>query len=174
MSEQHGGAAGFSLIEAMVAMCILTVGAVGMAAVFLNGMQAATSSPNELIATQKAAEAIESVFGARDSHSITWAQLRNASYGGIFVNGARPMKVAGADGVVNTSDDGAVESVTLPGIDQMIGTGDDKVETLVNFTREIRIVDVTQDLRSITVIITYQSGAMTQKYTLTSFISSYA
>lgn len=165
---------GVSLIETMIAMLVLTVGAIGMASVFLYGMQSAASSPNELIATQKAAEAMESVIAARDSHIFTWAQLRNVSEGGIFLNGAKSMKVAGADGILNTSDDGAVETVLLPGPDQLLGTADDRTETLSGFTREITIVNVTTSLRSIAVTITYQAGSTSRTYTLTGYMSAYS
>ena len=171
---------GLSLVETMIAMLVLTVGAVGMAAVFLKGMQAAGSSPTELVATQKAAEAIESVFSARDSHTITWDKLRNANQG-IFVKDPQSMLVAGDDGILGTSDDGkegpqsgVLETVVLPGPDQLIGTADDRKETLHGFTREIRITDVEDDLRLITVIITYPAGGTTRKYTLTSYISAVA
>ena len=145
-----------------------------MAGIFVQGMQKTASSPAELIATQKAAEAIESVFSARDSHSITWAQLRNQAQGGIFNNGPKPMTMDGRDGVVDTADDGAVESVTLPGVDQRLGTADDVTKTLSDFTREIKITDVSTDLRSITVTITFKDGVNTRSYTLTALISSFA
>jgi len=174
MPDRIGSERGVSLIETMIAMLVLTVGAIGMASVFLYGMQSATSSPNELVATQKASEAIESVFGARDSHTITWAQLRNTGDGGIFLPGPQPMRLAGADGVLDTADDGAVESVVYPGPDQLLGTADDKTETLSSFTREIAIADINTNLRSITVTITYQAGSVTRTYSLTAYISAYA
>lgn len=165
---------GVSLIETMIAMLVLTVGAVGMASVFLYGMQSATSAPNELIATQKAAEAVESVFSARDSHTILWDQLRNVADGGVFLPGPRDMKIAGNDGILNTSDDGAIESVELPGHDQLLGTDDDVTETLNSFTREIAISDLSTTLREITVVITYQAGSVSRRYTLTAVISAFA
>ena len=165
---------GVSLIETMIAMLVLTVGAIGMASVFLYGMQSATSSPNELVATQKASEAMESVFAARDSHILTWAQLQNVADGGIFLGGAKSMKLAGADGILNTADDGAVESVLFPGPDQLLGTADDKTDTLSAFTREILIARISDDLRSVTVTITYPSGTATRTYTLTAYMSSFA
>jgi Tfp pilus assembly protein PilV len=166
--------AGFSLIETMFAIGVLSVAALGMAGIFAQGMQKTASSPGELLATQKAAEAIESVFSARDSHSITWTQLRNVSQGGIFLDGAKPMTTDGPDGVVGTADDGPVESVVLPGPDQQLGTADDKTVTLSAFTRQIAIADISTDLRSITVTITYKSGATTRSYTLTALISTFA
>jgi type II secretory pathway pseudopilin PulG len=166
---------GFSLLETVFAIGILSVGALGMAGTFTTGMQRTLSSPNELIATQKAAEAIESVFSARDSHTIAWAQLRNEAYGGIFLNGPQPLKTAGADGVVNTHDDGpAIESFDLPGKDQLLGTPDDVTQTLDGFTREIKIADISDDLRSVTVTVIYKAGAETRSYSLTAYISTWA
>jgi hypothetical protein len=183
MRTQLQAESGISLVETMIAMLVLTVGAVGMAATFLQGMRTTGSSPAELVATQKAAEAIESVFSARDTRTISWEQLRNADQQGIFVKNAQPMLVAGDDGILGTGDDGKVgpqtgviESVVLPGPDQKIGTADDRTETLAGFTREIRISDVAgrQDLRLITVVIQYPAGGTKQKYTLTAYISAVA
>ena len=181
MQTQLRSESGISLIETMIAMLVLTVGAIGMAAMFLQGLRTTASSPSELVATQKAAEAIESVFSARDSHTITWNELRNTDQG-IFVKNPQPMMVAGTDGILGTADDGKVgnatgvlESVVLPGPDQDLSkTADNKTETLRGFTREIRISDVTDDLRLITVIIEYPAGATTQSYTLTTYISAIA
>ena len=165
---------GFSLLETIFAVSILSVGALGMAGVFAKGLQGTTSSPSELTATQKAAEGIESVFSARDSHSISWSQLRNQNRGGIFKNGPQPMTVAGVDGVLNTNDDGPVETVVMPGPDQRLNTADDVTKTLNDFTREIAIADISPDLRSITVTITYQVDGQPHTYTLTALISSFA
>jgi len=175
MSTATGDQSGFSLLETVFAIGVLSVGALGMAGIFTQGMQRTISSPNELIATAKAAEAVESVFSARDSHTIAWAQLRNESLGGIFLNGPQPLKTPGADGVVNTHDDGpGIESFDLPGPDQRLGTADDETKTLTAFTREITIVDLTDDLRSVTVTVTYKSGPDTRSYSITAYISTWA
>ena len=174
MDAPHKSESGFSLVETMVAIGVLTVGTLGVAGVFTVGVQRTASSPVELLATQKAGAAIESVFSARDSHMVTWAQLRNVNNGGIFLNGPQSMKVEGADGVVNTADDGAIETVVLPGRDQVLGTADDVTQTLSGYTREIRIADLSDDLRSVTVIVTYTMGGIAKSYTLTAYISSFA
>ena len=78
------------------------------------------------------------------------------------------------------ADDGPVETITLPGPDQRLGTPDDTVQTLSSYTREIKIVDILEptipdvNLRSITVTITYKSGATTRSYSLTALISNFA
>lgn len=166
--------AGTSLVETIVAIGVLTAGALGAAGALSHGMQLMTGSPGDLVATQKAAEAIESVFSARDSHILTWAQIRNVSDGGVFLNGAKQLKLPGVDGLINTGDDGAVETVRYPGRDQLEGTYDDVVETLDRYTREIRLEELSGDLRSITVTVTYQSGPATRTYSLTAYISNYA
>jgi len=173
---------GFSLVETVISLGVLTAGLLGAAAVLAQGMQKMTSSPGDVVTTQKAAEAIETVFAARDSHTLTWAQIRNVhgysgSDNGIFLDGPQSLRLPGADGVVNTTDDGDVETVTYPGPDQMIGTADDTTRVLDKYTREITIRDVPNEngaLRSITVTVTYQTGAVLKTYTLTTYISNFA
>jgi len=170
---------GFSLIETMIAVGILAVGLLGAAGLLAAGMQKIASSPRDLIATEKATEAIESVFSARDTHTLTWAQIRNVkgasgSDGGIFLDGARDLRAAGADGLLDTADDGAIETAVYPGRDGLFGTADDVTLNLSGFAREIRIRDVETNLRSITVIVSFRDGASTRTYTLTAYISSFA
>jgi hypothetical protein len=90
------------------------------------------------------------------------------------LDGLQPLTSAGNDGLVNTLDDGEVERETDPGLDNTLGTGDDKVITLDNFQREIEIRDIATNLRQIRIIISYRIGDLTREYILTSFISPYA
>jgi prepilin-type N-terminal cleavage/methylation domain-containing protein len=166
--------AGFSLVETMVSMLVLSVGVLGLSQAFVLGVQKALSSPYEVLATQKAAEAIESVFAARDSHTIAWAQMKNVADGGVFVGAATPMRLAGNDGVLNTADDGAIESYVFPGPDDYVGTPDDKTLTLDTFTRQIQIVELTPFIRHITVTITYPVNGQSKTYQVTALISQYA
>ncbi|HUU33187.1 MAG TPA: prepilin-type N-terminal cleavage/methylation domain-containing protein [Vicinamibacterales bacterium] len=174
MPTSSRSASGFSLVETLVSILILTVGVLGLTQAFISGVQKSTSAPYEVLATQKAAEAIESVFAARDSHIVTWAELRNAAQGGVFLNSATAMTTAGTDGILNTSDDGPVETFVYPGPDGFIGTLDDKTLTLDNFTRKIEIVDLSGFLRQITVTVTYPANGQTKSYSVTSLISQYA
>jgi type II secretory pathway pseudopilin PulG len=185
---------GFSLVETMIALGVLTVGVIGAAGILATGMQKLSSSPGDVVMMQKATEAIEAVFSARDSHRLTWAQLQNVfgasgSDGGIFTDGAQPLTLAGPDGLVDTTDDLAtIESIILPGHDQILGTADDVTQVLTQYTRTITIRNVLNDppgcsagpsaapcqLRSVTVTITYQNGTRTNSYTMTTFISAYS
>jgi prepilin-type N-terminal cleavage/methylation domain-containing protein len=166
--------AGMTLVETLIAMLVLTIGALGMAQAFLYGMSSVSTGPNELIATQKAGEAIESVFSARDTKTLTWAQLRNVSAGGVFLDGAQQIKTSGADGIVDTTDDGAVETVVLPGPDQQLGTADDIQQSLTNFKRQIQITDQSDTIRVVTVTITFPAGPTTRTYAVTVYMSSFS
>jgi type II secretory pathway pseudopilin PulG len=174
---------GFSLIEIMIALGVLTTGVLAAAAVLAAGLQNLSSSSGDAIVTQKAAQAVEAVFAARDSHKLTWSQIKNVngatgSDGGVFIDGPLPMNLSGSDGLVNTADDpNTVETTMLPGLDGLLNTGDDTKLTLIGYTREIKIRDVAGSngqLRSVEVKITYRSGTSTRTYTLVTFISAYA
>ena len=58
-------------------MSLLMVGLLGLAQVFYFGLAIVGTSSAQLIAREKAREAIESVHTARDTRVITWAQIRN-------------------------------------------------------------------------------------------------
>jgi type II secretory pathway pseudopilin PulG len=175
-------AQGFSLVETVVSLGVLTVGLLGAAAVMTTGMQNLSTSPADVIVTQKAAQAVEAVFSARDSHRLSWPQIRNihgvsGNDGGVFTDGPTGLLLPGNDGLVNTADDTTVESYAMPGKDQQLNTADDQTVTLSGYTREIAITDVAGEngeLRMITVTIVYQSGTTRRQYVLQTYISAYS
>ncbi len=172
------GQGGFTLIEAMIAIVVLTIGVVGVAIVFVRGFSLMGDSQDDLIARVKAQEAIESVFAGRDDQSLTWSQILNVSQGGIFVNGACPINDPGPDGVVGTADDcpnGNPEYIVLPGPDGVYGTADDIEVPLTKFSRTIVITPVgtNTNLRQITVTITYNSNGLARTYSITTYISPF-
>ncbi|NWG14767.1 MAG: prepilin-type N-terminal cleavage/methylation domain-containing protein [Acidobacteria bacterium] len=147
---------GFTIIETMISIIILGGGLLALALAFAQGLVTMSTSHSHQIAKEKAAEAIESVTTSRDTRVITWAQIRNVSRGGIFLDGAIQMRAPGTDGLVNTADDGALE----PGLD--------------DFTREIEIRDLAPNLRQIRVIVSYRIGHLQRQYQLISYVSSFA
>jgi type II secretory pathway pseudopilin PulG len=174
---------GFSLIELVFALGIVTVAVLGLAGVMAAGMRDLNSSPSHVIAAQKAAQAVEAVYAARDSHKLTWDRIKNVHGGtgsddGVFLDGPQAVHSSGPDGLVNTADDGsAVETTSFPGPDGMLGTTDDRILALDGYSREVNIRDVPNEsgqLRSITVTIGYPTGSGRQTYTLTTLISAYA
>jgi prepilin-type N-terminal cleavage/methylation domain-containing protein len=173
---------GFSLIEVMVAMGIMSAGLMALVGVFALGVAKMSTSSPMLIAREKAREAVESVHAARDTGELAWNTVFNASSGGVFLNGAQPMKTPGADGLVNTADDGAVEKIRKPGKDGILDTADDEIVPLTDFTREIVISTMNYDngagvnpnLRQVVVNIRYKVENAWRVYTLTTYVSSYS
>jgi type II secretory pathway pseudopilin PulG len=170
---------GFSLIETMFAMGILATALLSLAAVFALGLNHLAGSTASLIAREKAREAVESVHTARDTRVITWAQIHNVDRGGVFLVGPQPLRTPGPDGLVNTADDGELESALDAGADNILGTADDVRMPLAGYTRQIEIRDIVNsegtvnaNLRELRVTIGYQVAGTRRTYVLTTYISS--
>jgi prepilin-type N-terminal cleavage/methylation domain-containing protein len=169
---------GFTLIETIVAVVILSFGILSLAATMADSIAYMNGSQADYIAQQKAEEGVESVFFARDSKLYTWAQIENASNGGIFLDGPAPLLHPGANGIVGTIQDQAnnPDVIVEPGPDGVLGTADDIRLPLSNFTRQIVITDVPNEpnLRQIQITIQYTAGRFRRQYTLTSYISAFS
>lgn len=176
--KQRASSAGFSLIEAVIAIAVLSFGILALAATMADGIAFMKGSNDDYIAQQKAEEAIESVFFARDSKLYTWAQIANTPNGGIFLVGPQPLLQAGPDGIVGTADDlaNSPDVIIKPGPDGILGTADDILIPLSNFTRTITITDVpgSPNLRQIVVTIQYRTTRFQRQLTLTSYISAFS
>jgi prepilin-type N-terminal cleavage/methylation domain-containing protein len=175
---------GFTLLEAMISIVILSVGVLGLAAVYSQGLFYAALTQYDYIAEKKAEQAVEAMFTARDIKSLSWSNINNVSQGGVFVDGPQNILVPGTDGLVGTqTDTGAVDELitTGPGPDGIFGTPDDTTLDLNPWMkRTIAIAPVVvagvteQNLRQVTVTITYQVGSKTRSYVLVSYISAFA
>jgi hypothetical protein len=167
--KQPGEQQGFTLVEALMAILICSGGLLVLASAFAQGMIIISSSHLHQIGKEKASEAIESIFTARDSLQLDWSKIKNTSDGGIFETGEQDIREAGADGLVNTADDGDIESAIMP---------DGRVFSLAQFKRQIEIVDVVGVsggmLRQVTVTVSYPIGSITRQYSVTTYISAYA
>jgi len=180
-----GRQAGFTLIEVVMSMAILTIGLVSLLGVFGLAISATQESQQDMIAKQLANEALESIMTARDTAQMQWSSIQNVSDGGIFTNGYQPMYMPGADGIAGTADDvssGQYVTIKEPGPDGVYGTSDDVSLPLSNYQRQIQIQPVTDvngnvvaSLRAINITIQYYTPRTRQPktYVLTSFISQF-
>ncbi len=183
--RSNRGDQGFTLIETLISMVVLTIGLVALLGVVGMAMTATQTSQEDMIAKKLAQETVESIYTARDTANITWSQILNVGTTGIFVTGYQPVNQPGADGIIGTADDSAAggQTLTLPGPDGIYGTNDDVVQPLTNFTRNITIATVPNpatgapytNLRQLTVTIQYNTPQyrLPKQYVLTSYISQY-
>jgi prepilin-type N-terminal cleavage/methylation domain-containing protein len=187
VSAQHG----FTLIETMIAIAIMGIAIVTLLAAFGTAIAATQNAQENLIARQKALEAMESIYTARNTQQITFSQIANISNGGVFTDGPVQLLSAGPDGLVNTADDAnfaatgvcaaGPECITLPGPDGILGTADDTELSLANFQRQIQISNALQsdgtinpNLKQVTVTVSYVSGStVPHSYTVNALISSF-
>jgi prepilin-type N-terminal cleavage/methylation domain-containing protein len=182
-SHPTGSASGFSLIEVMIAILVLTVGLLALVGTMTLGLQSIAGSSPALIAREKAREAVESVHTARDTGVLAWNRVQNVADGGDFLDGPQDVREPGPDGLVNTGDDGDIEVLMGPGPDGVIETEDDTVTPLDPdlYQREITITPMNVDgtetvnlnLRQVTVAVRYRVLGVWRTYTLTTYVSSY-
>jgi prepilin-type N-terminal cleavage/methylation domain-containing protein len=185
---------GFSLIEVMIAIVVMSIGLLAVVASLATALSSAQSGEEDLIARQKALEAMESIYTARNSQQIPFAAVANQSNGGIFTDGPTPLLCPGPDGLVGTSDDapcttvagvtcpdGGAECMVLPGPDGILGTADDVTMSLGNFTRTIEINPVllssgapNTNMMAITITVAYtKAGLPARSFQANGLISSY-
>jgi prepilin-type N-terminal cleavage/methylation domain-containing protein len=185
------GERGFTMIEVLISVVVLTIGLVSLLAMFTVAIAAVNNSQEDMIAKQEAEEALESIYTARNTSQITFNSIQNVSNGGIFKDGPQLILDPGPDGVDGTVDDlnanpycgGPSQCLVLAGQDGVLGTADDSYLPLNNYTRTITISNVNLpsgapdlSLRQITVTVTYYSTQFkaTQKtYSVGAYVSAY-
>jgi type II secretory pathway pseudopilin PulG len=176
---------GFTILEAMISAAIVTVGLVTLLAVFAVAVGSTQTIQLDTTARQRATEALESVFTARETAQITFAQIQNSSAGGpgIFAPGMLPLTDPGPDGLEDTADDVPPAPINVPGqTGSMGGANPSTVQfSLAHFQRQVQINNVTDatgainaNLRQIVVTIQYPtSNGHLRSYTVQALISSY-
>jgi prepilin-type N-terminal cleavage/methylation domain-containing protein len=185
---------GFSLLEVVMSMAVLTVGLVSLLGVFGLAMASTQTSQEDLIAKQLANEAYDSLVTARNTSQITWDDIQNVgstncpisglSSCGKFVVGLSTIYNSGADGIFGTSDDSVagVEVLEEPGPDGTYGDVDDVMLPLTGYQRNIQIAplydasgNVVASLRAVTITMQYSTGQSknAKTYVLNSYISEF-
>jgi prepilin-type N-terminal cleavage/methylation domain-containing protein len=169
---------GFTLIETTIAILVLAWGVLSLAAQLCDALAYMQGSQADFIAQQKAEEAMEAIFTAKYTSTISFAQIANtnSSPPGIFLVGAQPILQPGPDGLVGTEADSTSSPAYIinPGPDGLMGTADDIDMPLTDYTRTITITPTSDsNLTSVTVTINYTSGRFQRTYSMTSLISAF-
>jgi|SRR6185312_1598049 Tfp pilus assembly protein PilV len=181
---RRNGQAGFSLLEALISAVVLTIGLLAVCATLALGLSSTQNVQMDTIARQRASEALESIYTARQTATITFDQIENVSAtgNGIFTKGFVPLSDPGPDGIEGTTDDVPVTAITVPGPSGVLAgaTPPDVSVKLGNFQREVLISDVVvggvsaTNLRQIQVTIKYPTPAgFYRSYTVQAMISAY-
>lgn len=192
--KTRGRQQGFTLVEVMIAIVVMTIGLLAVVASIATALSTTQSAQEDLIARQKAREALESIYTARNSQQLPFASINNTSAGGIFQSGPQPLQCAGPDGLVGTTDDvpcttaagvtcpnSGVECMVLPGPDGILGTADDVTMSLANFQRTITISQVqlangtvNQNMMAVSVSVSYSKDGLPKRtYTVNGLISQF-
>ena len=185
---------GFSLLEVVISMAVLTIGMVSLLGVFGLAMASTQTSQLDIIARQLANESYESIITARSTSQISWDDIQNvgstnctvtgAQSCGIFLSGLQPVNNAGADGIYGTADDSSAGIQTLqdPGADGVFLTADDTFIPLTGFKRSIAIAgmtdvngDIFTTVRSVIITVQYTVPQSTtpKTYILSSYVSQF-
>jgi len=178
LRRKHGD--GFTLLECIIAMAVLSFGILSLVTVFTQGLKNSSQAQIQFIAQQKAREAMETIFTARDTKVLTWAQITNVSQGGVFNDGPQTLCDPGPDGLFGTADDNCNLPETIivgPGPDNVFGTSDDQTIPLnpwmtrtITFTPDPNI----PNLLHITVAINWTYEGQRGSLTINSYISNYS
>jgi len=170
---------GFTLLETMIASGILSVGILYLTSCYTEGLKSSYQVQVQFIAQQKAQEAMETIFTARNTKMLDWLQIANVSQNGVFKDGPQPLCAPGPDGLFGTADDDCTVPdgiVVAPGPDGVFGTADDVMIPLNPWmTREIKITPVPNvpNLNQITVTIAWTYQGKSSQLQIVSYLSNF-
>jgi prepilin-type N-terminal cleavage/methylation domain-containing protein len=162
---------GFSLLEMVVAITLLTVGLLGVASAIGYAMVASNHGRSITNTKLLAVSILEQMETLRDTGNLNFAQIANV--GQVDNTGASrnfigfqagPQQVStnpGPDGIFGTADD-----LIDAGNDGIFGTADDFTNpnfAVVGVTRQIQITSLSSSLKKVQVTVDYSAnGGMKQ------------
>jgi type II secretory pathway pseudopilin PulG len=157
---------GFTLIEAVVAIFIITIGLIGTAAAITYALEFTTISRNVSSAKLLIVASIEEIESLRNSRRLDFKQIANVGavdntntpsrFNG-FSSGFKDVSIdPGPDGVNGTDDD-----LRAAGVDGVFGTADDfDNQALIRsgYQRKITITNLSDTLRKIEIKVKYMAS----------------
>lgn len=180
----RAGEAGFSLIEAIVAIFILTIGLIGTAAAITYALEFSAISRNVTKAKLVVVASIEEIESMRNARRLDFKQFANT--GNVdntgspnqflgFSSGFKQVSNApGNDGVNGTDDDLSIAA----GADGVFGTTDDITDPNLarhGYMREIVITNLSTTLKKVVVRVQYTgSGGKIGEITGVSYLNDEA
>jgi prepilin-type N-terminal cleavage/methylation domain-containing protein len=158
---------GFSLLEMVVAMVVLTVGLLGVASAISYALMASNRGRGVTNSKMLVVSALEQMETLRNTGQLNFAEISNSQVAGStfqgFPSDFRDVStVPGNDGVFGTADDLS----TAPGPDGNYGTSDDvkdMTRARPGVTRQILITELNPLLKKIQVTLRYGPNGGEQK-----------
>lgn len=177
--ENKNGQAGFTYLEVIFAIMIMTIGVLAMLSAISLAMLREAEADHKNTARQVTSSALESIFAARDlrnSNALNnWKAINNTTVTeGIFLTGWTPVRMdAGADGINGTADDSCAT-----GTNCTVGGYTNSSAELKGFQRQIVITDIVETniptirKKEIRVSVRYAVGQQTRTETITTLITN--
>lgn len=169
---------GFSLLEMVIAITLLTVGLLGVASAIGYAMVASNHGRQITNTKLLAVSILEQMETLRDTNNLTFGQIANVGQvvdkGAVkpfdgFQPGFQQVSInPGPDGIFGTADD-----LIDPGLNGY-GSGDEFINpnlALVGVTRQIQITKLSTTLKKIQVTIDYSVTGGTRQLVATSYLN---
>jgi Tfp pilus assembly protein PilE len=163
----ENGERGFTLVEAIIAIFIMTIGLIGTAAAITYALEFSAISRNVTRAKLVVVASIEEVESLRNSRRLDFKQFTNAGsvdntnvsnqFLGFATNYMPVSNTPGLDGVNGTADDLSISA----GTDNIFGTEDDVYDATRirdGYTRKIEIIDLSPSLKKVVVRVRYSAA----------------
>ena len=168
---------GFSLLEMVVAMLILTVGLLGVASAISYALMASNRGRGITNSKMLIVSILEQMETLRDTGQLHFSEISNSQVLGStftgFPNTFQPIsRTPGPDGIFGTADD-----LVDPGADLVYGSFDDFTNPLLarpGISRQIIITTLPDNdfLKKITVTLRYSpNGGETQQLVCSSYLN---
>jgi type II secretory pathway pseudopilin PulG len=158
---------GFTMVEAVIAIMIITIGLIGTAAAITYALEYSTLSKNSTNAKLVITSAIEQIESLRNTRQLQFLQLANVgavddtgaanAFGGFTTGFREVSQHPGPDGVNGTADD-----LLDAGPDLIYGTGDDftnPARARSGYTRQITITNLSTFVKKVEVKVRYLASA---------------
>jgi prepilin-type N-terminal cleavage/methylation domain-containing protein len=183
-SKKPSQAEGFSLVELIITIAVLTIGLLSLAGTIGLSILNNSRSHQVLIAKYIAISTMETILAARESQILPYANIAPVS--GMnpngFLTGLQPVKLAGPDNIYGTADDAGdlVYTIGPKNINTNFNVATDQTIdlTLTGYQRRITITDMTDSqgsqFKQVDIEVFYPSPIGGQpSYKVTTYIGNY-
>ena len=175
---------GFSLIETIIALIVLTVGILATVSAITYSLYVVRESEKITFAKEHARSTMETIFSIRDlqlfdpqgtTGVFNWETIviNDGGNSGVFLDGWNPIREnPGIDGIYGTADDSCVRTASCT-----VGSYINNSPVVDDYERKIEITDINQNgvvrKRYIVVRVRYMVGSQQREVTESTILANY-